>query len=201
MNHARASNLRRGALLFEVILALGIFVGSGLAILASVDRALVAQDRVRLSSRAADLARTAMARIEAGLDTPQTLHGPVRDRSLDPDAERTGSGGGAAAGGRGATDARAEGWELRIETEPSQFAGLTHVTVTAERLDASGAIDASFTLHQLVRLRVDEDTVGGEDEIARRAREAPKAPGPRASPAPGRNTPGRNAPPRSEPRR
>ncbi|MBL9032226.1 MAG: hypothetical protein JNM80_11040 [Phycisphaerae bacterium] len=163
----------RAALLFEVILALAIFVGAGLAILSSIDGALTAQSRARLAARAADLARTAIARIEAGIDTPQTLHGPVRHRSLDPDAD----------------DAQPadDGWELDIDTTPSSFSGLTHVTVTAKRLTPSGVEEAAFTLHQLVRLRaVESDSPGAEDEIARRAREA----APRTSPPPRTPPPG-----------
>src|SRR5437762_4748194 len=43
-----------------------------------VDRAVEGMQRSRLSEKAADLARSAMAKMEAGIETAGTLNGPVR---------------------------------------------------------------------------------------------------------------------------
>lgn len=145
--------LRRGALLVEVVLALAIFVMAGGAIVNLLSQSMLGVDRSREQARAADLARSAMAKIEAGIETPQTLSGPL-ERSEE-----------------GATQA-GRGWELEIDTDASQFRGLTRVTVTALKRSPSGAaVEASFKLVQLVRLgSKGEDSAGEEDSITERAR-------------------------------
>jgi type II secretory pathway pseudopilin PulG len=148
-------------LLLEVMLALAIFVMAGTAILALVGRSVAGMERARLAQRAADLARSAMAKIEAGLETPQTLNGPVR--AWEPEGEIRGG---------GVVDSLPadSGWELKIDTEPSQFAGLTRVTVRALKQSA-GAERASYTLRQLVRLGgKGEDRAGGTDALAEEAK-------------------------------
>src|SRR5688572_10823162 len=91
---------RRGALLLEVILALALFVMGGIALLTMIGRTFANVEFVRDSERAADLARSAMAKLEAGIATADTLDGPVRgwlddDESFDGDelAEAAGLGG------------------------------------------------------------------------------------------------------------
>lgn len=160
----RQSRTRRGALLLELVLALAIFVVAGSAILMLVDRTLTGTMRLRQQERAADLARSAMARIEAGIDTPMTLNGPVppwRDEET-PDV----------GGGLASSAAPETGWELRIDTEPSQFRGLTRVTVTAQRRrEGQEQPDASYTLHQLVRLSPQaEDRAGEEGDLSEAAK-------------------------------
>ena len=143
---------RRGALLLEVMLALALFVIGGLAVLAIVDRAIGAERRMRDAEHGAMLARSAMARIEAGLAGPQSLNGPVR--------EADGEG---AEGSAGPTADR--GWELEISTEPSSVRGLTLVRVTALRrpVGNDAAVVASYTLSQFVRLsRTVSMRAGGE---------------------------------------
>lgn len=130
-----------GAVLFECVLALALFVACGLTIMAMMDRAASSVADTRDAQIAVDVARTAMAKIEAGIATPETLNGPVpawrgdSDASFDDDLP---------AGG---------GWTLEITTEPSQFTGLTKVSVHAY-LELAGTDQqlASYTLHQLVRL-------------------------------------------------
>lgn len=149
----RHAGRERGALLLEVVLALAIFVSAGIAILSLMGGALDSLGALRERVRAADLARSAMARIEAGIADPIALNGPVRaweDEEGGPGVDMS---------------PRGSGWELAIETEPSEFAGLTRVSVTArrtaERSLPTGA--ASYTLHQLVRLSgKGEDTAGGK---------------------------------------
>lgn len=152
----------RGAVLLEVMLSLAIFVSAAMAIMAAVDRGLGSMNVVRHSERAADMARTAMARLEAGIDTPATLQGPVPLSWF------------------GSADEQDEfafdqdtGWELEVETEPTIFQGLTRVSVRAiERSPANpDSVIASYTLYQLVRLASDAaDEVGQEDELMDAAR-------------------------------
>ena len=55
------------------------------------------------------------------------------------------------------------GWELEVLTEPSEFEGLSVVSITAMRVDlTTGDISISHTLHQLVRLRDDTEDIVGE---------------------------------------
>ncbi len=178
---------QRGAILLEVILALSIFVTSGLAILTLVTQSTSRLTAIRDNETAADLARSAMAQIEAGLATPESLIGPV------PDWLETESGQamveselmrGAAGGGSGGLDmnvgtsevpagAPASGlqgevgdWVLEVESNPSQFEGLTTVTVTAVRGDGADAGVVRYSLTQLVRLSADEaDSVGQFDPL------------------------------------
>jgi len=162
----------RGALLLEVMLALGIFVMAGGAILALVNRTLSGLERTRLVASAADLARSTMGRIEAGLGSPQTLDGPVKPwpesdsgRREEDLTENLYSGGGIAP--------PESGWEVEIQTDPSSFTGLTLVTVRAFKRAAPGAerVAAEYTLRQLVRLAgKGEDRAGEEDSLAEEAR-------------------------------
>lgn len=133
----RGRGRRHGALLLEVVLALAVFIMAGLAVLSAVERAAGSAEWVRDMHMAADLARSAMSRIEAGLDDPIALSGPAR-RWMDDDAPPESAG---------------PGWTLRIETTPSPFDGLTLVAVTAQREESRGARAVSCTLRQLVRLR------------------------------------------------
>ncbi len=163
----RARATSRGALLLEMLVAVGLFVVAGLAISGAMERGLGAMIRDREETKAADLARSAMAMLEAGIETPQTLNGPVRawqdDSSMLEGDEQAGSV--TQTFEEGAVDA--SGWELEVLTEPSEFEGLSLVSVTAMRLDTvSGEIAISHTLHQLVRLRDDaEDIVGEVDAL------------------------------------
>lgn len=153
----------RGALLLEMLVALGLFVVGGLAISAAVDRGLGALAQDREETRAADLVRSAMAQIEAGIATPQTLTGPVQAWRDDTSALQGDDEAGPSMRvfDEGATDET--DWELEVLTEPSEFEGLTLVSVTAMRVDQlSGEVAFSHTLHQLVRLREGEEDIVGE---------------------------------------
>ena len=153
-----ARRTRRGGLLLEVIFALAIFVVAGGAILNLVGQTMSGLERSRLQARAADLARSAMAKIEAGIETAQTLHGPVERQ----------------AEGSGTAPAPPSGWELEIDTEPSQFRGLTRVSVVALKRGTGKEVqvEAEYKLVQLVRLSgKGEDRAGEEDALAEKARE------------------------------
>lgn len=135
----------RGAMLLECLVSLAVFVGAGLTILGLVDRSLASMERARDQAVAVDLARSAMSSIECGLASAETLNGPVTPSEDEADEtfdERLPSG---------------AGWYLEIETEASQFDGLTLYRVKASKTLPSGVAGgkgreiASYTLHQLVR--------------------------------------------------
>ncbi|MCE7973015.1 MAG: hypothetical protein DYG92_01630 [Leptolyngbya sp. PLA1] len=132
----RTANSRRGGVLLEVLLALVLFVSAAMATLSLVDRLIENSYTLEQRRIAADLARSAMARLEAGLATPETLSGPVRPEEGD-------------AGVAAISD-----WVLDVQTETSPFSELTNVSVTA-MLAPGGDVEhpkTSFTLRQLVRL-------------------------------------------------
>lgn len=166
MIRGRRQRRRPGALLLETLLALAVFSASALAVLALANRAAgglaLAQDRVR----ACDLARSAIAQIEAGLGNAESLHGPVPSWR-----ERVAAESGAAWFDESLP--AESGWELEVQTEPSQFDGLTLVRVRAI-LRASGDGDrvrAEYSMAQLVRLLdAADEGVGEEDDVAEAAR-------------------------------
>ncbi len=134
---------RRGAILLEMLLAVALFAMAGLAIYGALDRAVDGSISTRERLRGADVAWSAIALIEAGVARPESLEGPVTERSplwsgADPGARVDAA----------ATD---RGWSLRIETEPGRFRGTTVVAVTAVRQEGESESDW-YTARQLVRL-------------------------------------------------
>lgn len=161
---------RRGALLLEAVIAVAIFVAAGSAILAVVNDSAAAMARARDMIAAADLARSAMARLEAGIANVRELNGPV-PLWRDDESAREGDAGSTPAGFADAPPEPSR-WELRVTTDRSAFAGLTRVTVEAFKRSAPGSdrLEASYTLRQLVRLSPDaEDRAGEADELSRAA--------------------------------
>lgn len=165
---ARARRRRRGALLMEVMLALTIFIGGALAILAAMGQAGSSLASVRIKQQAMDLARSAMSRIEAGIESAETLNGPVPEWH----DEEVG------AGEFEDAPPAPTGWELSIKTTPFGTGELTMVEVTAvRRIEGRADPLGSVTLRQLVRLTPQaEDRVGELDEIGREAERAAEQP-------------------------
>lgn len=139
----------RGVILLECILSLALLVATGLAVIALIDRAGSAIERAKETEMAADLARSGMSKLEAGLETVQTLAGPVEawrdegDETFDDSLPE------------------ATPWSLAVEVEPAEFPGLTLVTVTAERSDTSGRVLTTYSLRQYVRLNAEQGTESG----------------------------------------
>lgn len=161
---------RRASILLEVLAAVALVVGMGLAILAAVDRATTALERSKAHEQAADLARSAMAALEAGIARPETLDGPVRGWPGVSAAPGPFLGvaldAGAVQGDFADSLPPAGGWELEIKTDSSIFPGLTHVAITAREPRAG----AAYTLHQLVRLaEPPADRIGADDEAVSNA--------------------------------
>ena len=173
----RTRTTRRGGILLEVMLALALLVMGSMAILSAMSQSIHSLEATRLKQQAADLARSAMARIEAGIATPETLQGPVPAWESDPESGADELNDGALPGefGLAATVGWGEdsGWELEIDTSPSPFAGLAVVRVRALRRASadSDRIMGQYTLEQLVRLgTLETDEAGAEDELMEEAR-------------------------------
>jgi type II secretory pathway pseudopilin PulG len=149
--------------LLECFTALAIFIACATLIFRVVVQAMDAQERTSRLEYAADLARSAMAKIESGVATPETLQGPVprwrdeRDGSFDERLEET-------------------PWRLDIQIEPSSFDALSTVRVRAFMELESGREIGSFELVQLVNLStVPVTEPEDEDPIQKAAKEGAKA--------------------------
>lgn len=152
-----AGAVRRGAMLLEVVVALAVFVVAALAVLGAVQRATSAAVLARDQSRAVDLARSAIAKIESGIARAESLNGPVPawgDGAAGENASGAPLDGVEISGAFRDTPAKPSGWELEIRTQPTSYDGLTAVTVVARRRrgTAGDVVSASFTLTQFMRL-------------------------------------------------
>ena len=167
---------RRAGILLEVMVALSIFAMAGLAILTLLGQSVESFTRTRDVQHAADLARSTMSQIEAGIATPDALVGPVprwedSDLALEMMSMEQDGPGDFGAGFEDSPPGDSD-WELEIDSEPTEFRGLSLVTIRAIRRPSpdSDRILASYTLHQLVRLgSEEEDVVGQDDPLMRRA--------------------------------
>jgi hypothetical protein len=151
--------------LMEVVLALALIVTIGMAVLSAVSQSTGALKEARERQVGVDLARSAMAKLEAGLESTTTLSGPVPAWSEDVNLAEM------------SDEWEETGWELLVEAEPSGFEGLTYVSVTARRVREFGGEDdaggISFTLRQLVRLaQKDEEGIGEKDDVTLEAEKA-----------------------------
>jgi hypothetical protein len=146
-------------MLMEVVLALALVVVVGMPVLSAVSQSTGALRAAREKQVAVDLARSAMAKLEAGIETTTTLSGPVKAWSEDMNLAEV------------SEDRDETGWELQVEAEPSSYEGLTYVTVTARRTDEVAS--SAFTLRQLVRLaQREEDGIGEKDAVTIEAEKA-----------------------------
>ncbi|MDX2148454.1 MAG: prepilin-type N-terminal cleavage/methylation domain-containing protein [Planctomycetota bacterium] len=172
---------RRGGVLLEMIIAVSLFAMAALTLAGAMERSLTRAREALDADRAGDLARSALAMLESGLATPESLHGEVSPgRAVlglaaseeEIDAYESGL----------ATPQAA--WELVITTEPTAHASLTRVSVTARLVPlgasaggsglagggggviGSGASRASVTLHQLMSLFGQSEAELGADSDA-----------------------------------
>lgn len=129
--------MKRGALLMEAMVALAVFAAGAIAVLATVRQGVSSMRAAHDRAEAIDLAASALARLDAGLASVETLDGEVPEWT-DP-----------AEPGGAFEDAPPEptGWTLALETQASTHGSLTVVTVTASR-----EAGASFTLTELVNV-------------------------------------------------
>lgn len=177
--------MRRGAMLLEVMVALAILLMASMTLAAIVMQSVAAMSDASKTMQACDLARSVMAQIEAGMLDPTAVNGPVvrwdASMLLPPEGAATEVGLEEAADVRGDVSAEvpvaqtslsSPEWSVRVETEPTQYAGLFLVTVTAtQSTPGAELVTASYTLRQVVRLGLaPEDVAGEEDELMDAAR-------------------------------
>lgn len=122
---------RRAWLLLESLVAITLLVGASLVVLSLMSTHVRALARHRDVVHATNLASSAMARIACGLDTPESLSGPV---------------------GSHGEDGRASAWDLKIEVNPSSIAGLTSVAVIARKVDGQGEMVPLARVDRMVAL-------------------------------------------------
>ncbi|MCZ6835447.1 MAG: hypothetical protein O7G85_06705 [Planctomycetota bacterium] len=153
--------MKRGAVLFEVLLSIAIFAGAAMFTLGAVRQGINDLERRIRTARALDLARTAIAQLEAGLIDLADL------REGDPDVLMESS---------KAFDESFEyvRWTIEAETQRTEYEGLTLLTITVrqeqgEEFGPTRSDDdedvASVTLRQLVRLEPIEASPFEDDEL------------------------------------
>ena len=152
--------MKRGSVLFEVLLSIALFAGAAMFTIRSVTQGINDLDfRIR-EAHALDLARTAIAQLEAGLISLADLREGDPDVLLDS----------ASVFDEGFDEVR---WAMTAETQPTEYEGLTLLTISVfeESEDAFGfdeAIDSkvvSATLRQLGRLSPLEAQAFEDDEL------------------------------------
>ena len=140
--------MRRGGLLLEVLVSIAIFVAAAAFCVRATSDSIKAMDRTDLQLVAADLARSAMTQLEAGLLSLADLReGRVYGEELDDQ--------------RLITTGR---WQVEADTRPSLRPRLTVITLTVTQDDGSDS-PVQFVLRELVELREGEAEEWEQDEI------------------------------------
>jgi hypothetical protein len=159
--------------LFEVLLSIALFAGAAAFTLGASRSALTAIERASLDALALDLARAKLAELDAGTTSIAAL------REEANGIEQVGSLTEFGADAESFDPERTPVWELDVDSEPTEFTGLSLVTITVREVNS----DATATLRQLVRLVEEGDERYDEDAMLRDL-PAEDAPGPRPEPDP-----------------
>jgi hypothetical protein len=152
--------VRRGGLLVEMIVSVALFAGAGLIVIGAMRDALGATIRAMERDRAADHAASAFALVSAGIETVDTIDGPVPAYDDPENNEQF-------------ADLLPEptGWVIETETERSVYGSLTRLSVTARRVDETGRAEPGApgaTVDGLAHIaRVVEDAALEESELGR----------------------------------
>ncbi len=147
----------RGAMLLEVMLAVGLFVGSASFCLAVTKSLFASLQRADRRHFAVDLARSKLAELEAGLVNVQELRGEwsgaVGSRPEDDDLDSV----------------PVTVWEIDITTTRSEYGGLSLIELTVREVsletDADRDDAVSFTLRRLIALREPDPEAYETDEL------------------------------------
>ncbi|MDX9912388.1 MAG: hypothetical protein RBS39_11210 [Phycisphaerales bacterium] len=140
---------RRGAILLELLIALAMLAAAGLAIAGAIERGVATSERGAERARALDLARSAMAVIDAGVASAEVVTGDVEGGSIlamPVWGEEEGLGINDAFDRAGTTPVR---WRLDVETSDAGR-GLTLVTIGAIDLRRGEDAAPEATLTQVV---------------------------------------------------
>ena len=139
-------------MLLEVMLSIALFVGAAAFCLAASRSLFSSLDRAGRRHRAADLARSKLAELEAGLTSIQDLRGEWRGDVGSRTRDATSLG-----------DTAPAHWQMDVRTVPSPYRGLALVELTvSEEPDP-----VSFTLRQLMALRQPDVEQYQPDELSR----------------------------------
>ena len=155
-----SSGQRRGSILFEVVLAVALFVGAAAYTLAAVRSVFTTLDQTRRRQEAVDLARSKLAELEAGLISLNDLREGGTGASFADGRESANRGGKPVSGG----DAK---WVFDVKVHRSEFTDLTLVelTVREESPVENDSNAMSFTLRQLMALRQSKTPGYQQDEM------------------------------------
>ena len=140
--------MRRGGLLLEVLVSIAIFVAAAAFCVRATSDSIRAIDRTDLQLIAADLARSAMTQLEAGvLSLADLRDGRVYGEDLDDQ--------------RLITTGR---WQVQADTRPSLRPRLTVITLTVTQ-DVESESPVQFILRELIELREGDEGEWEQDEI------------------------------------
>ena len=150
---------RRGAILLETLIALALFLAASGFALGAMRTALARLERSVLEGIAIDLAQSKLAELEAGISDLADLRdgggaldrvGSIDVEDLAPNAVPYG-----------------ERWELEVDSEPSEYDGLSLVTITIREVpDDTEQLDLfEVSVSQLIPLRDDGGAAYDEDEL------------------------------------
>lgn len=132
---------RRGSLLLELVIALGIFTACSMLISGVLARTVDRVDAARQASEAGDLASSTLTLIELGTISPEAA-----DRLTEAEIF------GLIREGFEETD-RAARYEALIETQPTEWRDLTLVVVTVVPAGSERALARADGLVNLARVR------------------------------------------------
>lgn len=148
--------IRRGAILFEMLVSIAVFTGAGMLTLSVVGNSYASFARAQKQRLALDLARSKLAELEADLISIGDLAADTIDTvgSLefggDPLEEVSGE------------------WRMEVDTRRTEYANLTLVSVTVyPPPDSEFDEPAGVTLRQLVRLRDERVENFEQDDLIR----------------------------------
>ncbi|MGI9015395.1 MAG: hypothetical protein ACR2GY_14275 [Phycisphaerales bacterium] len=153
--NARVMALRRAAILFEMVLAIAIFAGAGALTLSVVGTGWQNLEVVQLREQAIDYARSILAELESGAISITQVDGVIEEIGSTAIVRENDD------GSRGM-------WLATVDTSPTEFRGLSLVTltVTFERENEAGAT-VSATLRQVMRLRAEGEESFEQDDLLR----------------------------------
>jgi len=146
---------RRGGILFEMLIAVAIFVGAGTLTLQIVGNGFDGLERTHRHQLAVDLARSKLAELEAGMININDLTNGVIETvgSLEMVDMSAPVG----------LDTPQEEWLVEADTSRTEFSGLTLVELTVFFGPEDDA--PSVTLRRLVRLREQSVDEYEQDEL------------------------------------
>jgi len=140
---------RRGSMLLELVIALGIFTACSMLISGVLARTVDRVDSARLASEAEDLAASAFTLIELGTIAPEAA-----DRLSEFEVFALTREG-------GEEPERAPRFEVLIETEPTEWRDLTRVSVSVLGFESKRRLAQADGLVNLARVRSGRSLGGG----------------------------------------